>query len=355
MTRTRGLADRAALAVSLLLLLSCAPSARAQAPGGEKAFVGSIGQYPVHMTLRRGPGGELTGSYSYDGRGGSLALKGAVNAGGEFTLEEFDGAKQTGAFKGTWREKEYEPEARLEGEWTKPGGGGEQSFTLYEELVAGPRVTEKHIKEQNKARGYEVDAAYPQVRGAEKFNLLVEQLVTRAVGDFKRSPGAKPPADAGYLNALNVSYTLRLATDDVQSASFTFSRLEHGMAHPAYEFRTVNYDAKAGREMALGELFRPGSNYLQKISAAAVARLRMINQEYPDGPGTYLGDPEYVENASAKEKNYRNWTLTQRGLVVTFEPYQVGPFAAGSPSVLIPYSELRGVLKPGGPLAALSK
>jgi hypothetical protein len=354
MIRTSGIANRATLAVSLLLLLSCAPFARAQAPNVEKVFSGWVGTYPVRMTLRRGAGGRLNGSYSYEGRAGSLALKGAVGADGAFTLEEFDGAKQTGAFKGTWREKEYEPEARLEGEWTKPGGGGTQSFTLEEELVAGSRVTTKHIKEQNKARGYEVDASYPQVQGADKFNLLVEQMVTKLVADFKRNRGDKPPAGAP-ANALGVGYSMRLATDDIQSAVFTVSDLEYGMAHASYEFRVVNYDAKAGRQLALADLFRPGSNYLQKISAGAVARLRMINQEYGEEQPTFLGDPEYVENASAKAKNYRNWTLTTRGLVVTFEPYQVGSFAAGSPSVLIPYSELKDVLKPGGPLAPLSK
>jgi hypothetical protein len=306
------------------------------------------------MTLRRGSGGELTGSYSYDGRAGSLALKGTVDASGAFTLEEFDGAKPTGTFKGQWREKAYEPEARLEGNWTKPGGSGEQGFTLEEELVAGSRVTTKHIKEQNKARGYEVDAAYPQVQGAEKFNLLVEQLVMKLVGDFKGNPGVKPPADAP-ADSLSIGSSMRLATDDIQSAVFTISRYEHGMAHPAYEFRVVNFDAKAGRQLALADLFKPGSDYLQKISAAAVARLRMINQEYPDGPESFLGDPEYVENASAKAKNYRNWTLTARGLAVLFEPYQVGSFASGSPNVLIPYAELKDVLKPGGPLASLSK
>jgi hypothetical protein len=354
MIRTRGLANRAALAASLLLLLSCASFARTQAQGVEKVFSGWVGKYPVRMTLRRGSGGELTGSYSYEGRAGSLALKGTAGANGEFTLEEFDGAKRTGAFKGTWREKEYEPEARLEGEWTKPGGGGTQSFTLEEELVAGSRVTTKHIKEQNKARGYEVDASYPQVQGAGKFNLLVEQLVTKEVNDFKRNPGAKPPADAP-ADSLGVGYSMRLATDDIQSAVFTISRYEHGMAHAAYEFRVVNYDAKAGRVLALADLFKPGSNYLQKISAASVARLRMINQEYGEEQPTFLADPEYVENASAKPKNYRHWTLTARGLAVTFEPYQVGSFAAGSPNVLIPYSELKDVLKPGGPLASLSK
>ena len=345
---TRAPRTAAALAASLLVIFSCAVAAGAQTAAAEKAFRGWVGRYPVRMTLRRGAGGGLAGSYSYEGRAGSLRLKGSSDGKGGFTLEEFDGSKRTGVFKGQWREKAHEPEATLQGDWARPGGGGEQSFTLVEELVAGPRLTSRRIDEENKARGYTVEAVYPRVEGAEKFNALVEQLVTKEVGDFKRGRGERPPAGAP-LNSLRVGYQMRLANEHLQSVVFTVSQLEHGMAHHAYTFFVVNYDAKAGRRLALADLFKPGSDYLQRISAAAVARLRLLNKEDGD---SFLLDAEYAENASAKPENYQHWTLTERGLAVTFEPYQVGPFAAGSPNVLIPYAELKDVIRPGGPLAA---
>jgi hypothetical protein len=351
---TRGLATSKALALSLLLILSCAGRAGAQSgaqtPGGGRVFRGWVGKYAVRMTLRRGAGGELSGSYSYEGRGGELALKGTIDAGGNFTLDEFDGEKQTGVFKGQWHERDYEPEARIEGDWTKPGGGG-QSFSLFEELAAGARLTSKRIKEENKQRGYSIDAGYPRAEGAEKFNRLVENFVTKEVGDFKRNLGAAPPPGAP-VNELHVNYSMRLATDELLSVEFTTSHFEQGMIHPSYSLRAVNYDLKSGRQLELTDLFKPGSNYLRKISSAAVARLQKMNK---DEGGMYLDDPETREGASPKPKNYQVWTLTMRGLAVTFEPYQVGPFAAGAPSVLIPYAELKEVIRPGGPLASLSK
>jgi hypothetical protein len=348
---TRGLATPAAFAVSLLLLLSCAGLATAQTPGGDRVFRGWVGSYPVRMTLRRGAGGELSGSYSYEGRAGELALKGTVGADGKFTLEEFDGAKQTGVFKGQWREKAYEPEARIEGDWTRPGGGGGQSFTLFEEPAAGARVTSKRIKEENKRQGYSIDAEYPQVEGAPEFNRLAEGFVTKLVADFKRNPGGPVPAGA-EPNSLHVSYSLRLATDEFDSVEFTTSHFEQGMMHSQYSLSAVNYDRKSGRQLRLADLFKPGSSYLQKISSSAVAALKKMNEEED---GMYLGDEEWVKGASPEPDNYRVWTLTPRGLAVTFEPYQVGPFAAGAPSVLIPYSELRDLIRPGGPLASLAK
>src|SRR5688572_27367499 len=163
MMNTRVPRTAAALAVALILICSCAAAASAQTAAVEKVFSGWVGRYPVRMTLRRGAGGELAGSYSYEGRAGSLKLKGTLDAQGGFTLEEFDGAKRTGVFKGQWREKAYEPEAVLQGDWARPGGGGDQSFTLSEELAAGPRLTSKRVAEENRARGYTVEAVYPRV------------------------------------------------------------------------------------------------------------------------------------------------------------------------------------------------
>ena len=368
----RGLVtSAAALALSLLLALSGEGRAGAQSsarPGGPRAgapsdvrptdagmvFRGWVGKYPVRMTLRRGAGGELSGSYSYEGRAGELALKGTVDAGGKVVLEEFDGAKQTGVFSGSWEEKEYLPGVRIEGDWKRPGGGGAQGFSLSEESGAGPRVTSKRLREQDARRRYEVEAVYPQVAAAVGFNRLVENLVRKEVREFKGRPSEVPPRDAP-ANSLRVDHSVRLATDELVSAEFTVSHLEHGMAHPAYELRAVNYDLKAGRQLALADLFRPGSDYLKRISSAAVERLRRLGLETGGDANVFLSDPDYLEGASPKLKNYRVWTLTPRGLAVTFEPYQVGPFAAGAPSVLIPYSELREVIRPDGPLAPLLK
>lgn len=369
MIKTRGSAASAAFALSLLLVFSCAtpagaqsPSANAQTQGGGRVFRGWVGAYPVEMTLRRGAGGELSGSYSYEGRAGALALKGAVDARGKFKLEEFDGAKRTGAFEGEWREKEYDPEATLTGEWKKPGGRDAQSFYLGEQLTGGARVTTKRVREENKRRGYTVDAAYPQIEGAEKFNRLVEGLVTKEVADFRkdagRGPGEKRIPGAGD-DSLTMSYTVRLVTDELLSVEFINSYYAHGAAHPSHAHSVINYDVQAGRRLELADLFRPGADHLRTISSAALARLRKWSSDTADEPGgtaePILPEEDMIEGASPKAENYKNWTLTRRGLAVTFDPYQVGPYAAGSPSVLIPYAELRDMLRPGGPLERLAK
>ena len=332
--------------------------------GKEKIFRGYVDKYPARMTLRRTPGGRLSGSYSYEGRAGSLALKGALDAKGNFTLEEFDGAKQTGAFKGTWREKEYEPEASISGDWTKASGGAATYFYFVEQPApAGAAVTTKQIKEVNKKRGYEINVEYPQVEGAGKFNALAEGFAAKEVADFKKDAG-REPGEKDFMpeagdDSLNVAYYVRSATPELTSVEFAMDYYEHGAAHPSHAFHVINYDAKAGRELRLADLFRPGSAYLKRISEVAVRQLRRWNKdsaEYAGGAGEpYLTDEGINEGAAPKDENYKNWTLTPRGLVVTFDYYQLGAYAAGAPKVVLPYADLKDVIRADGPLAPLPK
>jgi len=49
--------------------------------------------------------------------------------------------------------------------------------------------------------------------------------------------------------------------------------------------------------------------------------------------------------------NYAAWTITRKGLYVTFDPYQVAAYAAGPQYILVPYSVLKDIIKPDGPIA----
>jgi hypothetical protein len=335
----------------------------AQTAGEQRLFRGAVGDYNARMRLRRAPGGKLTGSYSYEGRGGSLTLKGSVDEKGNFTLDEYDGANKTGRFKGRWDEKDYEPEASLSGDWTKPGGGGEQWFYFTEQPVpsGGPAVTLKQIKEENKKRGYKINAEYPQIEGTEKFNRLAETFATKEVADFKKDAGRRPgeedlTPDAAE-DSLDIRYAMRLLTAEMVSVEFRMDYYEHGAAHGSHAFHVVNYDAKAGRELRLADLFRPGSNYLAKVSEAAVRQVRRWNKdsaEYGSGE-PYLSEVGITEGAAPDAKNYQNWTLTPRGLVVTFDYYQLGAYAAGAQKVVLPYADLKDVIRTDGPLATLLK
>jgi hypothetical protein len=121
---TYGSATVVSMALAVFAVIGCeAFAARAQQRVGT-LFSGSIGTARIEMDVRR-EGDRLTGTYYYrkSGSANRLTLKGTIAADGSFTMQEMDAAgKQTGEFKGKWKEAGADENgATLEGQWLKPG------------------------------------------------------------------------------------------------------------------------------------------------------------------------------------------------------------------------------------------
>lgn len=331
-----------------------------------KYFKGSIGSsLDLQMKLVR-TADQLAGSYFYQKIGTRINVRGNVDRDGNLTLEEFDPAgKQTGLFKGLWTVDGSDGLITLVGNWSKPPGekGSEKktAFSVHEEPITFTGEVElasKQIKESNKKLMYEVAAQYPQISGGnnpnfEKFNQLARASVTKKVAGFKKDmapeEGAEPPPEGSMGSDLNVSYKVALAQDDLVSVDFSVGSYFQGAAHPNTYSETLNYDLKNGKELKLSDLFKSGSKYLQAIATYCIADLK----KQKDQKG--LLDEEINKGAAASAKNYQSWTITRRGLGINFDAYEVGPYAAGPQYVLVPYSALKDLINPEGPIAQFAK
>jgi len=330
-----------------------------------KYFKGSIGSsLDLQMKLVR-TGDQLAGSYFYQKVGTRINLRGNVDKDGNLTLEEFDQAgKQTGLFKGIWTVDAGDGLINLAGNWSKPPGekGSEKkiAFSVHEEPISftgDVEITSKQIKESNKKLRYEIAAQYPQITGGanpnfEKFNQVARALVNKEVSDFRKGmqpegEEAEPLPDESGSSDLSVSYTVALAQDDLVSVKFDVSNYEAGAAHPNPYSHVLNYDLKNGKQLKLSDLFKPGAKFLQTIATYCIADLKKQQKDLP---------VDQIESgAAAKSDNYTNWTITRRGLGITFDAYQVAPYAAGPQFVLVPYSTLKDLINPDGPIGATDK
>jgi hypothetical protein len=336
-----------------------------------KFFKGSIGSaLGLQMKLVR-EGEKLTGSYFYQKVGKKIEVRGAIDKDGNTTLEEFDAnGKQTGVFKGVWKQDENGAVV-IAGSWTKPNGDKKAAFSLQEEPIEfshGVEIVARQIKEKNKKLKYEIAVEYPQLTGSvdpnfEKFNQAVRSLITKKVADFKKemTPSADEPApgEANETAAeslgsdINISYTVVLAKDDLIGIEFTVSNYSAGAAHPNSYTEVVNFDLKNGKLLKLADLFLPGSKYVQTLATYCIQTLK--KQAKDQGADAMLDDDWIQKGAAPELTNYDNWTISKKGLGITFDPYQVGPYAAGPQHVLVPYSALKEIIKPDGPLGQFLK
>jgi len=319
------------------------------AQSSAKVFRGYINGIQIQVSLVR-DGDKLSGSYFYTRVGKELKLSGTIDAEGNFKLTEKDATgKTTGEFSGTWKDEKNSNGAYLEGEWHKPNSQETLGFSVSEQVIesATAKFTTKNFNEKNKIKRFDINIEYPELSGvnpaiAAKFNLLAKNQAMSGVAEFRKAMMSQTKEDLKYLpaemnNYMEVSYSIEWATNDIISIEFTNSEFTGG-AHPNYALSSLNFDMKTGAEIKLANLFEPKTNYLKTISDFSIAELKSQMGE--------MTDEEWISNgAGAKAENYTTWNLTRKGLMITFDPYQVAAYAAGSQTVIIPYEKLNG-LKP---------
>lgn len=330
------------------------------APVGEKFyFRGWISSLSIEMTLLR-DGERLTGTYLYPRVGKNIDLSGSIDKDGNIDLRESDETgKQTGAFKGKWKSNELGL-AEIEGKWSRPDGSKETEFDVTQqpiEFTGAIRVVPKVIRENNKESKYSVNAEYPQIEGDagfDAFNQQARQMITKDVAAFKTSETegldeANDLPDETQTSTLEIGYSLHLATDDLISVAFSEGQYSRGAAHGSSITVVLNYDVKNRKKLQLADLFNPKSNYLSVISAYCIKDLKEQSKK-----NDMLMEDQIQEGAAPRADNYSAWTITRKGLWVSFDPYQVAAYAAGPQHVLVPYAALQGIIKPDGPIGKLA-
>jgi hypothetical protein len=336
------------------------------APAGETTyFKGSIGSaLGLQMKLVR-EGNNLTGTYFYQKVGTKIDVRGTIDSGNNVVLEEFDAnGKQTGVFKGVWKTGDNGL-IEIAGNWTKPNSSKGTPFSLQQEPIEftnGVEIIARQIRENNKKLKYEIDAEYPQLTGStdpnfEKFNQAARGLVTKQVSRFRKqmaeSAGDVNPVESETGSDLGAGYTIALAKDDLISVQFDIGGYSAGAAHPNSYTDVINFDLRNGKQLRLSDLFKPGAKYLQALATYCVQDLKkQSKQKGEDG----MLDEDWIQRGAGPDaNNFRSWTITKNGLGINFDSYQVGPYAAGPQYVLVPYSALKEIIRPDGPVAQFAK
>jgi len=216
------------------------------------------------------------------------------------------------------------------------------SFTLGDPLS---------LESENKSEGgrspkYTLDVTKPVLKGSgdprvDDFNQQVSKIIDEQVAEFKSGLDASFPQMSPNGSTLTIDYSLKSPPGTIISLMIRGDRYMDGAAHPGQSFETLNYDLAAGKTMSLSRLFLPGVPYLELLASVCQAELaRRDTLQFPEGAAPTAG-------------NYQNWVVTAQGIEITFNEYQVAPYAAGPQDVLVPYSQLYGKLELSGPLGKI--
>lgn len=351
---------RSAKLAGLMFFLIMALAGQIEAQGAATMLIrGEIDKSPFEMTLRR-DGSALSGSYFYTvaGRAASVKVVGTIQEDGKFTLLPITNATQNGTLSGRLTANTEDLGIDMEATLTVKHGRGVQVFADGQVLgfSKGWRIETHHIREKYKAKHFGIDAAYLEVTGTRAtsgFNLIVKTRTNSSVNKFRKMMLGRSAEEIGERNParneLSLDYNIKFADDELISVELSHSDMSNGMVHPMFYFQTLNYDLRMRRKIKLADLFRRGSTYLEILSAYCLSELR----SRPPVNGQKLAGDDWAAGAGPDRDNFENWNLTSKGLLISFGFYQIAAYPAGINYVLVPFSRLKDIARPGGMMARM--
>jgi hypothetical protein len=197
----------------------------------------------------------------------------------------------------------------------------------HEEAIADPQFT--------------LTTNVPYIEGtadepAISFNQAVDGVVRAAtrsfathIADIERFPDEPP-------YSLWIDHEVVMTEHDIISVHFTVSTYSGG-AHPNHVSRVINFDMDTYQVLLLSDLFAADSDYLTVIAEYCINELSTRQDIVFD---------DFEAGAAPTEQNYSAWNIDETGVRITFDPYQVAPYAAGMQHVTVPYRELRDIMHP---------
>jgi ABC-type cobalt transport system substrate-binding protein len=118
---------------------------------------------------------------------------------------------------------------------------------------------------------------------------------------------------------LDVKESVKIKTYILKTAVFT------GGAHGNLELMSFNYDKASGKRLGLNDVFKkPATEYLPVLAALGDKFLRA---EY--------GDVAFYDGLNPVPSNWSLWYATDDAIIFIFHPYQVVPWAYGTPELKV--------------------
>lgn len=207
---------------------------------------------------------------------------------------------------------------------------------------------------------YEVDITYPVIEGMS--DEVVQASINKQVYEFvlaKKQEFVSEVAGWEYdgpvdtYSSFEISFNAYYYSDGIYSVGLGNYTYYQGAAHPNTQTYALNFNLNDGSPVSLSDLFIKGSDYAKLLSEYCISDLKKqwakmeIGNDY---------DKEWLEKGAGPEDvNFEDFNISANGLLITFDEYQVGPYAFGPQEVEVPYSALKSVINKEGLLKKFIK
>ncbi|MBO5138722.1 MAG: DUF3298 domain-containing protein [Bacilli bacterium] len=157
-------------------------------------------------------------------------------------------------------------------------------------------------------------------------NEYIKEKIENIIKEFMEYAKEAPQKEIVY--SLYITYKSYIYQNYI---SYVFSiSMYTGGAHPDNRILSVNYNVKHNKIIKITDIY----NNLTKLSEISRKLLKNKNEIN----SITLPLDMILEGTTPNDYNFRNYALTDNGVIIFFEPYQVAPYAAGTIEITIPYN-----------------
>jgi len=209
-------------------------------------------------------------------------------------------------------------------------------------------VSNRYYMENDTEKNYSIYLSYPQIldgRGSfESINTEIYELVISDINAFKQDvEDLLAFVDITYedmpyyVNEMSGNYNCILsANNKIMGLAFN-TYYYTGGAHGITITKTLNYNLESPAKINLQDIFKPGFDYVNFISAYCIDDIISQMSELGFSP-----DVSWISSgASPDEEKFQNFLLSEDFLIIIFNPYEVGPYVIGTVYVKIPVEVFR--------------
>lgn len=217
----------------------------------------------------------------------------------------------------------------------------EKELTIVENEDKLLVINSGKINEETEAYIIEVDM--PIITGFESKEF--ENSINKKLNDFistyieEVKTMALEIQEEGYLTSpyfLGTGYSVQVNNSDYLSLMINYNEYTGG-AHGNYFSEAFTYDVKNEKVLSLNDLFLDGVDYMTPLQENVLKAIenKRSTSEYGDQLHSWY---------EGLEEELITFTLEAEGLGIHFQPYEIGPYAEGAPSFIIPFGAFDGLL-----------
>ncbi len=183
------------------------------------------------------------------------------------------------------------------------------------------------------------------VDSAATIQAAIDQKVTAMVDAFKSQ---LPSGGTAGPCTFEATYVIHANTPSLLGMQFKVTAYMGGANSTALA-ASLNFRVATGAQIGLKQLFSDLPGALNVLSTRSRALLPHVREM--EGVGTDWINPGTTPMLANFDMA---WAISTSGLVITFKELQVGPVACGTPTVTVPWSYLKTVVDPAGPVAGFA-